>query len=258
VKLNDLLKVLEGVAPLSLSDEFCKKLSAYDNSGIIIDCKKDICGVLFSLDLSPKAVERATELGYNLIVTHHPAIYGGIKNIQADGDTKALFECVKRGISVISMHLNFDSGVKGIDYYLMKGLGGHDEKIMIKLSQGGYGRVYSVDETSFFQYVEDTKLNFSTQRVICYGGEKKVKKVASFCGAGCDEEAIEFATQNNADVFVSADLKHHHITALMQRGINIIQLTHYASETYGFGKIYNEISAGLKIPSTLFIDGDLM
>jgi dinuclear metal center YbgI/SA1388 family protein len=258
VKLNEVLNVLEGIAPLSLSDEMCSKLSAYDNSGIIVDCGKDISGALFTLDLSKKAVKLAREKGYNLIVTHHPAIYGGLKKIEAEGDSSAIFDCVQLGISVISMHLNFDSGKRGIDYHLMKGLGGSDEKVMIPLSVGGYGRVYPVAKDNFTNYVERVKSTFSTQRVISYGAEKSVQRVASFCGAGCDEEAIEFAVKNKADVFVSSDLKHHHIVALLSRGINVIQLTHYSSETYGFGKIYNEISAGLKIPTEFFTDWYLM
>ena len=105
MKLTDILKILEEVAPVALSDEFCKKYGMYDNSGIIVDCKKDINGAVFSLDLSKNAIRSAKEKGYNLIITHHPAIYGGISRISADG---LIAECLLSGISVISMHLNFD------------------------------------------------------------------------------------------------------------------------------------------------------
>ena len=76
MKLNDVLQRLEEVAPVALSDEFCAKYKMYDNSGIIINCGADIKGALFSLDLSETAVRQAKEYGYNLIITHHPAIYG--------------------------------------------------------------------------------------------------------------------------------------------------------------------------------------
>ena len=68
MKLNEILKKLEEVAPVTLSDEFCKKYGMYDNSGIIIDCKQDINGVVFSLDLSDRAITEATNRGYNLIL----------------------------------------------------------------------------------------------------------------------------------------------------------------------------------------------
>ena len=75
MKLKDIFEKLEGVAPVALSDEFCRKYKMYDNSGIIIDCKEEIVGALFSLDLSFKAIEEAKRQGFNLIVTHHPAIF---------------------------------------------------------------------------------------------------------------------------------------------------------------------------------------
>ena len=68
MKLTEVLCVLERVAPVALSDEFCRVYKLYDNSGIIIDCGADINGAVFSLDLSSKAISRAEELGYNLII----------------------------------------------------------------------------------------------------------------------------------------------------------------------------------------------
>ncbi len=260
MKLNEVLTVLEKVAPVALSDEFCKKFGMYDNSGIIINCGKDINGALFSLDLSENSVQKAKEGGYNLIVTHHPAIYGGISKLDLtrDPQAKALAECLKCGISVISMHLNFDAAPQGIDYHLMKGLGGDNPEILAKLDNGGYGRVYGVKSENFKEFVERVKKTFGSDRALSYGKNRQVKKVASFCGAGCDDKAIAFAAENGADVFVSSDIKHHEITAILGRGINVIQLTHYCAENYGFEKIYSRISKELSVPTAYFCDAELM
>ncbi len=255
MKLTDILKKLEEVAPVALSDDFCKKYSMYDNSGIIIDSGGDVNGALFSLDLSEKSVTEAQKAGFNLIITHHPAIYGGVSRINF-GDPIA--RCVKNGISVISMHLNFDAAPKGIDYYLMRGLGGSNAEILAYVDGGGYGRVYSVKPVKFSEYFQNVKKEFSTSRALSFGGEREVKKVASFCGAGCDDKAINFAVAHGADVFVSSDMKHHEIAALLNKKINVIHLTHYSAECYGFGKIYNEISEGLKIKSAFYTDEDLI
>lgn len=256
MKLTDLLRILEEkVAPVALSDAFCKKYGMYDNSGIIVDCGNDINGAVFSLDLSLKTVAAAKKKGYNLIVTHHPAIYGGISRISADG---AIAECVKSGISVISMHLNFDVAPRGIDYFLMCGLGGKEAVTLADVEGGAYGRIYKIQAIKFNDYAEVVKKTFSTQRALFYGKNKTVRKVASFCGAGCDDKAINFALQNGTDVFVSSDMKHHEIAALLEKGINVIVLTHYSAESYGFEKIYNQISDCLQIPSAFFRDGDLL
>lgn len=262
MKLNDVLKKLEEVAPVALSDQFCAKYKMYDNSGIIVNCGAEINGALFSLDFSTETVLRAKKQGYNLIVTHHPAIYGGISRLDltADPQSKALAECVKRGISVISMHLNFDAAPNGIDYYLMRGLGGETEdKILAPITNGGYGRIYAVQPQKFKDYFKAVSKEFDTKRALAYGnGQKEIKRVASFCGAGCDEGAIAFAAENGADVFVSSDMKHHEIAALVSRGINVIHLTHYSSENYGFNKIYLKIKDELNIPSAYFCDDGLL
>lgn len=261
MKLSEVMKILEGVGPLSLSDEFCKKYNAYDNSGIIINSGKEACGALFSLDLSEAAADKAVELGYNLIITHHPAIYGGISRIDtvASSQSRAIAKCLKHGISVISMHLNFDCAPEGIDYNLMRGLGGSEPlDVSVKLSCGGYGRVYSVEKRSFKDYAEYVKAAFSN-RAVCYGDdEKTVDKVASFCGAGCDDDTIAFAQRNGADVYVSSDMKHHQIAALVSGGTCVIQLTHYASENYGFNRIYAAIKDKFSIPTEYHTDGGLL
>lgn len=261
MKPNEILKKLEQIAPVALSDEFCATYKMYDNSGIIIDCGAEVNGALFSLDLSQNSVLQAKKHGYNLIVTHHPAIYGGISkfNLNSDPQAKALAECIRCGISVISMHINFDAAPKGIDYHLMRGLGGETAEILAPVSGGGYGRVYSVKPQKFADYVAMVKKEFSTDRALCYGDcNRQIKRVASFCGAGCDEKAIDFAFTHGADVFVSSDLKHHEITALLGRNINVLHLTHYSAENYGFNKIYMDIKDKLNVPSAYFCDGELL
>lgn len=255
MKLTEILHKLEReVAPVALSDAFCKKYGMYDNSGIIIDCGKDISGALFSLDLSSKAVAAAIEKGFNLIVTHHPAIYGGLSRINFNDP---IAKCLKNGISVISMHLNFDAAPEGIDYFLMRGLGGEQAEISAPVDGGGYGRVYAVKEACFGEYFNMVRATFS-ERALAYGDKlKKIKKVASFCGAGFDDHNMAFTVSRGADVFVSSDLKHHEISGLLEKGINVIHLTHYSAENYGFNMIYNKIKERLQLPAEYFCDGDL-
>lgn len=256
MKPFEMLAVLEReVAPVALSDELCAKFGAYDNSGLILNCGNEVNGALFSLDLSPAAAKKAEELGYNLIVTHHPAIYSPVKRIDcAPGSpTEALAFCAIRGISVISMHLNFDAAPRGIDYYLMRGLGGECEEALLNpLSSGGYGRVFPVRPQSFDGFCSNISNEFAGRHIRFYNSGRQVKRVASFCGAGCDEDSIEFAVSHGADTFVSADMKHHHIAALSAAGLNVVEMTHYCSEIYGFERIYASLNCIKEIPSLFY------
>ncbi len=256
--VEEVLTLLEErVAPVKLSDDFCAKFKMYDNSGIIINCGNEVTGALFSLDLSEAAVYRAAELGYNLIVTHHPAIYGGVSrfDLTANAQSRALANCLKNGISVISMHLNFDAAPKGIDYYLMQGIGGTDCKVLAQVEGGGYGRAYGVYPRTMPELIAEIQKNFNTERIIVHGEKGgKISKMASFCGAGLDDAAVAFAKSEGVDAVVSSDLSHHRISELVESGIAVIQLTHYCCEAYGFNKIYHNVKTGLQIPSSYFTD----
>ena len=81
MKLSEIYKIADGIAPKRLSDEYCRLYGAYDNSGVLVDTGDEIKGILFSLDLSNAAIAKAKEMGANLIITHHPAIFSKIGHI---------------------------------------------------------------------------------------------------------------------------------------------------------------------------------
>lgn len=270
MKLCEFYSVANELAPKALSDEYCEKYGAYDNSGILIDTGEEITGVLFSLDLSFAAIEKAIENKANLIVTHHPAIYGKIDGIRA-GDFQPLGEklvvALRKGISVISMHLNLDGAKGGIDESLAQGIclsvgagtsSPQNAQVMHPLSMGGYGRAYDVEKTPIERLIENIKKTFQTERVCVYGTKKEIGRVASFCGGGADEEAVAFAVNQGADAIISSDFKHHVITLALEKNLTVIALTHYASENYGFEKYYQKIRQSIALPCAYHTDEILL
>lgn len=249
MKLKELYGAIDAYAPFSLSLEYIKR-GNYDNSGLLIDCGEEVKGALFALDLSSRAVGEAKKRGYNCIVTHHPAIYSPLKRL-GEG---SILECARAGISVISAHLNLDAAEGGIDESLMRALGGKKARaVMEKLTAGGYGRVYDVEQKPLEGFVSCAKETLSAKRVLVYG-EKPVRRVASFCGAGFSEEAIEFALQNGADTLVSSDGPHHRILAAAEGGLNVVLFTHYCAELYGFSRFAEKIINKMGGAGALFTD----
>ena len=273
MKLSEIYEIADKIAPKVLSDEYCRSYGAYDNSGLLVEASEEINGILFSLDLTNAAIDEAIEKGYNLIITHHPVIFGKIDHV-CFSDQKLLggklIKCAQNGISVVSMHLNLDVVSGGIDESLMAGILRASNKtagacmssrvvIMHPVEGGGYGRSYDVEAITLGQLKENIKKEFSTDRVLIYGDEnKKITRVASFCGAGGDEEGILFAKRNGANVVVSADFKHHVITLAVESGLSVIALTHYASENYGFQKYYDKIRQQVEIPCVYHTDEELL
>ena len=83
MKLSEIYKIADAIAPKALSDEYCRTCGAYDNSGLLVEASEEIVGIIFSLDLTNSAIDKAIETGANLIITHHPVIYGKIDHVCA-------------------------------------------------------------------------------------------------------------------------------------------------------------------------------
>lgn len=264
---KEFYKITDEIAPKSLSDEYCQKYGAYDNSGILVDTGMDIRKALFSLDLSKAAIDKAVEHDADVIVTHHPAIYGGVQSICEDDPLGfKLCSCIRQGISVISMHLNLDTVTGGIDESLQNAVllstgtqKGGETQIMHPVAKGGYGRAYDVKETDLATLCERLGKTLGSKKTLYYGdGNKKIKRAASFCGAGVDNETLAFAKTQGADVIISADYKHHFITQALEWGMAVIVLTHYAAEEYGFKQYYENVRRQTDVACVYHVDEQLL
>lgn len=267
MKTIDAFQILEKHAPMRISEEFCSRFGAYDNSGVLVNTGKEITGALFSLDLSVAAIDRAIRLGANLIVTHHPAIYQKIGAI--DCRTLAgskLVRCIENGVSVVSMHLNLDGAKGGIDESLAEAVasvsGGYVlTSVMDEISETeGYGRAYKLkNEVPLAALYEGLKRELNAKNVLLFGDKNaKIERVASFCGGGADEKSLAFAKESGAQVVVSSDFKHHILAAAAEEGMSVLAPTHYASEAYGFKKYYEKISRELSCPCVFHADEELL
>ena len=249
MQIQEFYKIIDAYAPKSLSDDYCARYGAYDNSGILVDTGDEIKKALFSLDLSFGAIQKAVAEKANLIVTHHPAIYGKIGDI-AFSDFEPLGEklitCIKKGISVISMHLNLDCAKDGIDESLATVISGgalKNASIMHPLSENGYGygRAYDIAPQTLGELVERLQGALRTERITVYGNkDKEITRIASFCGGGADEQA------------------HHNLTLATEKGLSVIALTHYASENYGFEKYYQKILKSVELPCVYHTDENML
>ena len=81
MQLKNVYEQIDALAPFALSRAYCEATGGYDNSGLLVDCGGEFESVLFSLDLSAAAVDRAKEVGAGLIITHHPAVHAPPKHL---------------------------------------------------------------------------------------------------------------------------------------------------------------------------------
>ena len=250
MKLKEIYGKIDAAYPKSMSDGYVAAYGGHDNSGILIDEGREISGALFSLDFSQGAIGAAEKAGANLIVTHHPAIFFPVANLLADDPLGArLLRAVGAGIGVISMHLNIDCAPGGTDESLARALSAKGVLPPVdKIDGGGYGRVFDIAPQFFSAFAAGLMRELDTQRAFIYGEERTISRVASFCGAGLDGAALSAAKRGGAQAVVSADIKHNIICDALESGLNVVQLTHYASENYGFKKIYQSLKDKLGVP----------
>lgn len=256
MKDYEISDILYKYAPLKLSDELVALENGMDNSGMILKTGKEINKILFALDLTNGVVDSALQSGAEMIVTHHPAIYYPIKRLSVSGDNSSLTRCAMSGISVCSLHLNLDAAEEGTDYYFAKATGGEISEIIDKLGENtGYGRKVKVN-TTFDKLYERMKKELSATRSRKYGIDGEIESAACFCGGGLDDSA---ADKIDADVYISADIRHHVILKLLERNKRVIEFTHYESEIYGFKKFYEKIKSDLKnVSCDFYVDKRLI
>lgn len=260
--LDTFFEVLEKRAPIELSKKLIER-GEYDNSGIIVRANESVEKVLFTLDLSEAAIKRAEKFSCDTIVTHHPAIYKPIKNLRSDDySSRLLLDVARKGINVISMHLNLDVAEDGIDASLCRALGGEEFKIIDKIDEkNGYGREFPVKPIALTKIRARAKSYFCAKRLITYGDPgKEIKTVASFCGGGAGSALAYLENGGKADLIVTSDIPHHIIKAAVDRGVCIMILTHYASENYGFFEYCHKIAKDVEgqIETSYFTDSRFM
>lgn len=116
--INDVTALIEQLAPLSYQE-------SYDNSGLLIgDPQAPLQGILVTLDVTPEIVDEACQKGLNLIVSHHPIIFSGLKKITGKNDVeRVVIKAIKNDIAIYSAHTNLDSVIGGVNSKIGEKLG---------------------------------------------------------------------------------------------------------------------------------------
>ena len=125
MKIKEIVKPLEEFAPLFLQD-------SYDNSGLLLGHPDDeIKKVLITLDITEEIMEEAIRKKCNLIISHHPLIFSGLKSITGKNATERMVrKAIKNDIGIYALHTNLDNADKGVNEILCDKLGLKNRKIL--------------------------------------------------------------------------------------------------------------------------------
>ena len=223
-KVKDIIAAIEDFAPLSLQEE-------WDNSGLCIgSAEDDVNSILIGLDCTPELVDEAIACGADMIVTHHPLIFTGMKRISPDDLVgKMVIKAVKAGISVYAAHTTADKVADGVSGAMAVRLGLEDVQILDEDGDGtGLGVVGNLPQPMTAQkIVELVRSRFALEAVRTSRPLDGMITRVAMCG-GSGSSLIAAAKASGAQLYVSGDISYHNF--FTQDDFMIMDIGHYESE----------------------------
>ena len=255
MRCADVIRKLEELSPLAYAE-------SWDNPGLLAGrTDKEIKRIYIAVDATTEAIAEAESVGADMLLTHHPLIFKGIKKVNSeDFIGRRILTLLQADMCYYAMHTNFDAAPGcmadlAADYLKLENcqildVTGENESG----EPEGIGRVGEIpsasdndeqrNEISLADYCEEVKKAFALDTVKVFGDLKQnVHRVAICPGSGKSD--IDQAIAAGADVYVTGDIGHHEGIDALARGLNIIDAGHYGVEHIFIGDMGNYLRAHL-------------
>lgn len=228
MKVKELTEWLGGNFPAAVAED-------WDNVGLLTgDDESEVKHVFLALDLTEAVLDEAIQAGADMIVTHHPMIFSGIKKINNHSFTgRKILTLIQKGIVYYAMHTNYDVlGMADLsaDYTKM-----HDTTVLSITEERdgevqGFGRVGKLPrEMTLREYAQLVKESLKLNDVKVYGNLDSMVKCAAVC-TGSGKSMIKDVIKAGADVYVTGDIDHHTGIDTVAQGLALIDAGHYGTE----------------------------
>jgi len=238
VKIKEVLSALERFAPLPLQE-------SWDNAGLQVGLTEtEVSGALLCLDVNESIIDEAIRKGCNLIVSHHPLLFRGLKQISGnDYVQRCVVKAIKNDICVISMHTNMDNALGGVNFKMAEKMGAtvrgergeeretKDEKISMVVAE-------LPEPMAAADFVQLLKQTFGVACCMCNELLQRPIKTVAICG-GAGDFMLPDAVAAGADAFVTGEM-HYHVYFDHEQQIQICVIGHYQSEQYT-SELFREI-----------------
>ncbi len=249
--LREVINIIESVAPLSIQE-------SWDNSGLQIGVKEaEVASVLLCTDITETIVEEAIQKNCQLIVSHHPLLFHGLKTIQGNTpQERCVIQAIQHNIAIYSSHTAMDCYLHGVSGHMAEKLGLHNYRILSLTGENvGLGVIGNLPlPIEFDAFLAQVKNTFHTP-VIRYVAPTKPKiQTIALCG-GAGSEFTQEAINQGADIYISADFKYHEFQQAVGQ-IAVLDIGHFESEQYTkeiFAQLLHQHAPSLQV---LLADND--
>lgn len=227
--VGEVFAFLQEKSPFELQEDF-------DNAGFLVGrAGADVSKILVSLDITQDVVQEAAEQGAQLIVAHHPVIFGKAAEMTDQTVTgKVLLDLAENRIAAICAHTNLDAVEDGVNDALALRLGLSDIGQLRQAGVDGQGRPYGIGrvgmipEQPLYDFAMAVKRLLGANGIRLVDGGKPVHKVA--VGGGACADFMTDALAWGCDTFVTSDVKYHQFLDAKALGLNLVDAGHYPTE----------------------------
>lgn len=233
--LGEILLAVEELWPESLAEE-------WDEVGLVAGHPSaSVKRIMFAVDPTLEVIEEAIEWGAQLLITHHPLLLKGVNSVAATTPKgAAVHRLIESGTGLLTVHTNGDSAVGGVSDVLADALGLQNVVPLMAAANGlpeeGIGRVGDLADVMTLGDFAARVFGIlpSVAGGVRVSGDKDglIRRVAVCGGAG--DSLFNEVRASNADIFVTADLRHHPASEAREAAVNgrpyLIDVSHFASE----------------------------
>lgn len=235
MKAREIFAAIEEQAPLRFQED-------YDNAGVQVgDPDVEVTGVLLCTDVTPAVLQEAIDRRFNVVISHHPLIFRGLKKIAGRTQVERMVAtAIKHDLTVYSAHTNMDNTpADGVSFKMASKLGLTDVTLLDPHSDAadpagqqlyGSGVVGNIEPVEVAELLRQVRDVFGVAAIRYSGNPEAVVTRVALCG-GAGSFLIDKAIQAGAHVFITGDMKYHDFMG-HEHEIVLADMGHYESEQF--------------------------
>ena len=266
LRIHEIVSAFEAVAPLTLQE-------SYDNSGLIVgQMGAQVSKALLCLDSTEAVVDEAIAKGCDLIIAHHPIVFGGLKRFTGgDYVQRALIKAIRNNIAIYACHTNLDNVLRGgVNERIAQQLGFEAERVLrpVAADFGSFVGIGGLDDSDVFRtagagvlcnlqkpmnvldFLQHLKAKMGVEVVKYTKCDVEMVSKVAICG-GAGSFLIGDALRAGADAFITSDVKYHEFFDAEGKML-LCDIGHYESEKYTIDLFSNILSAKFPKFATIF------
>ena len=227
MQAKDIALIIEELAPLKYQEGF-------DNAGFCVGLpSSEVSGVLLCVDVTEEIIDEAVAVNANMIVSHHPVIFSGLKHITGNSYVERIVaKALKHDVVLYAAHTNLDNVPYGVNWTIAQQLGMQDIQILMPMNadpQAGSGAVGNLPASVLVSdWLAFLKRSFAIPHLRHNQPPKPEVRRIALCG-GSGAFLMDAAVAAEADCFISADFKYHNFFDADNR-LLMVDAGHYETE----------------------------